>query len=64
MDMEFNVAQLMKEPVGAKRSYDFGTPELLLSPALAPRLLQAGVDRAIRAEDSASDHAPAWIVLR
>jgi exodeoxyribonuclease-3 len=37
---------------------------LLLSPALAPRLLQAGVDRAIRAEDSASDHAPAWIVLR
>ena len=34
MDMEFNVAQLMKEPVGAKRSYDFGTPELQLSPAL------------------------------
>lgn len=33
MDMEFNVAQLMKEPVGAKRSYDFGTPELLLSEA-------------------------------
>jgi uncharacterized protein len=34
MDMEFNVAQLMKEPVGAKRNYDFGTPELLLSEAL------------------------------
>jgi uncharacterized protein len=32
--MEFNVAQLMKEPVGAKRNYDFGTPELLLSEAL------------------------------
>jgi len=37
---------------------------LLLSPALAPRLLKAGVDRAPRAEDGASDHAPAWIVLR
>jgi exodeoxyribonuclease-3 len=37
---------------------------LLLSPALAPRLLKAGVDRRLRAEDGASDHAPAWIVLR
>jgi exodeoxyribonuclease-3 len=37
---------------------------LLLSPALAPRLLRAGVDREVRAEDGASDHAPAWIVLR
>jgi exodeoxyribonuclease III len=37
---------------------------LLLSPALAPRLVKAGVDRAIRGEDGASDHAPAWIVLR
>jgi exodeoxyribonuclease-3 len=37
---------------------------LLLSPALAPRLLKAGVDRAVRGEEGASDHAPAWIVLR
>jgi exodeoxyribonuclease III len=37
---------------------------LLLSPALAPRLAKAGVDRAARGEDDASDHAPAWIVLR
>jgi exodeoxyribonuclease-3 len=37
---------------------------LLLSSALAPRLLKAGVDRKVRGEDSASDHAPAWIVLR
>ena len=37
---------------------------LLLSPALAPRLVKAGVDRKIRGEDGASDHAPAWIVLR
>ncbi len=37
---------------------------LLLSPALAPRLSKAGVDRAVRGEDDASDHAPAWIVLK
>ncbi|WJR75314.1 exodeoxyribonuclease III [Bradyrhizobium sp. NP1] len=37
---------------------------LLLSPTLAPRLSKAGVDRDVRAEDGASDHAPAWIVLR
>jgi exodeoxyribonuclease III len=37
---------------------------LLLSPALAPRLLKAGVDRTLRGEDGASDHAPAWIVLK
>ena len=36
---------------------------LLLSPALAPRLAKAGVDRQVRGEDGASDHAPAWIVL-
>jgi exodeoxyribonuclease-3 len=37
---------------------------LLLSPALAPRLWKAGVDRMVRAEEGASDHAPAWIVLK
>jgi exodeoxyribonuclease III len=37
---------------------------LLLSPAIAPRLRKAGVDREIRGEDGASDHAPAWIVLK
>ncbi len=37
---------------------------LLLSPALAPRLSKAGVDRAVRGEEDASDHAPAWIVLK
>jgi exodeoxyribonuclease-3 len=36
---------------------------LLLSPALAPRLIRGGVDRKLRGEDGASDHAPAWIVL-
>ncbi|MBR0935509.1 exodeoxyribonuclease III [Bradyrhizobium jicamae] len=37
---------------------------LLLSPVLAPRLKKAGVDREIRGEDDASDHAPAWVMLR
>ena len=37
---------------------------LLLSRALAPRLAKAGVDRNIRGEEGASDHAPAWVVLR
>ncbi|QOZ25532.1 exodeoxyribonuclease III [Bradyrhizobium sp. CCBAU 51753] len=37
---------------------------LLLSPAVAVRLAKAGVDRAMRGEDGASDHAPAWVVLK
>ena len=34
---------------------------LLLSPDLADRLTAAGVNRAARGQDGASDHAPAWI---
>ncbi|MEK9280046.1 MULTISPECIES: exodeoxyribonuclease III [unclassified Bradyrhizobium] len=37
---------------------------LLLSPKLSPRLIKAGVDKTTRGEDGASDHAPAWLVLR
>jgi exodeoxyribonuclease III len=37
---------------------------LLVSPALAPRLKKAGVDRPVRGEEGASDHAPAWIELK
>jgi exodeoxyribonuclease-3 len=37
---------------------------LLLSPALAPRLKGAGVDRDVRAWEKASDHAPVWIELK
>ena len=37
---------------------------LLVSPVLAPRLKKAGVDRMVRGEEGASDHAPAWIVIR
>jgi exodeoxyribonuclease-3 len=36
----------------------------LLSPDLAQRLVDGGVDRWVRGEANASDHAPAWIVLR
>ena len=33
---------------------------LLASPAMASRLRDAGVDRALRGKEGASDHAPAW----
>jgi exodeoxyribonuclease-3 len=36
---------------------------LLLSPALAARLRDAGIDRAERGKPNASDHAPVWIEL-
>ncbi|MBO6719453.1 MAG: exodeoxyribonuclease III [Rhizobiaceae bacterium] len=36
---------------------------LLLSPNLADRLIDAGVDRDIRGLEGASDHAPVWIEL-
>jgi exodeoxyribonuclease III len=36
---------------------------LLVSPVLALRLKKAGVDRPVRGEEGASDHAPAWIEL-
>ncbi|MGN6519317.1 MAG: exodeoxyribonuclease III [Dokdonella sp.] len=36
---------------------------LLLNKRLAPRLVDAGVDRWVRGEKGASDHAPTWIVL-
>jgi exodeoxyribonuclease-3 len=37
---------------------------LLLSAQAAQRLVDAGVDRAVRGKEGASDHAPAWVVLR
>lgn len=36
---------------------------LLLSKGLAPRLKEAGVDRWVRDQEHASDHAPTWIEL-
>jgi exodeoxyribonuclease-3 len=35
----------------------------LLSPTICERLMDGGVDRWVRGEENASDHAPAWIVL-
>ncbi len=36
---------------------------ILLSPPIAARLVDGGVDRWVRGEENASDHAPAWIQL-
>jgi exodeoxyribonuclease III len=36
---------------------------ILLNAALAPRLKAAGVDRWVRGEEHASDHAPVWVEL-
>jgi exodeoxyribonuclease III len=37
---------------------------ILLSPVLAERLQDAGVDRAVRGRPDASDHAPVWVRLK
>jgi len=37
---------------------------LLLSPVLAPRLIDAQVDREVRGWEKSSDHAPVWVELR
>jgi exodeoxyribonuclease III len=37
---------------------------LLLSPELARRLRKTGVDSVIRGKENASDHAPAWVLLK
>jgi len=37
---------------------------LLLNPAAAQRLEQAGVDRTVRGREKPSDHAPAWVSLQ
>ncbi|HEX4133867.1 MAG TPA: exodeoxyribonuclease III [Bryobacteraceae bacterium] len=36
---------------------------ILLSPQVAEQLVDGGVDRWVRGEENASDHAPAWITL-
>lgn len=36
----------------------------LLSPHLVPRLHKAGVDKEVRGWPKASDHAPAWIIIK
>jgi exodeoxyribonuclease-3 len=46
-----------------KRDAGLRLDHLLVSPSLAGRLRFAGVDRAVRGELGASDHAPVWAVL-
>ncbi len=47
-----------------QRDHGFRIDHLLLSPAAADRLAGAGVDKAVRGEEKASDHAPTWVELR
>lgn len=46
-----------------ERDAGFRIDHLLVSPGLAVRLAAAGVDREVRGQPDASDHAPAWIRL-
>lgn len=46
------------------RDAGFRIDHLMLSPEAADRLVDAGVDKDYRGREKASDHAPAWIVLR
>lgn len=45
------------------RDAGFRIDHLLLSPAAADRQRDAGVDRAARGREKASDHAPAWVEI-
>jgi len=47
-----------------QRDHGFRIDHALLSPELADRLVAAGVDRAHRGREKASDHAPVWIEVR
>lgn len=46
------------------RDAGFRIDHLLLSPQAADRLVAAGVDKAYRGREKASDHAPTWVRLR
>ena len=46
-----------------QRDAGFRIDHLLLSPYAADRLLDAGVDKAHRGREKASDHAPTWVEL-
>ncbi|SDA20834.1 exodeoxyribonuclease III [Sphingomonas sp. NFR15] len=47
-----------------QRDAGFRIDHLLLSPIAADRLVDAGVDKAYRGREKASDHAPTWATLR
>ena len=46
------------------RDAGFRIDHLMLSPTVADRLVDAGVDREYRGREKASDHAPTWVTLR
>lgn len=46
-----------------QRDAGFRIDHLLLSPTAADRLVDAGVDKAYRGREKASDHAPTWIIV-
>ncbi len=46
------------------QDHGFRIDHLLLSAAAADRMVDAGVDKAVRGSERASDHAPTWVVLR
>lgn len=48
----------------AERDRGLRIDHLLLNPVLAARLVDAGVDRWVRLQDKASDHAPTWVTVR
>jgi exodeoxyribonuclease-3 len=45
------------------RNAGFRIDHHLLSPVAADRLIDAGIDRAVRGEERASDHVPVWVRL-
>jgi exodeoxyribonuclease-3 len=47
-----------------QRDAGFRIDHLLLSPAVADRMVEAGVDKEYRGREKASDHAPTWVRLR
>lgn len=46
-----------------QKNWGLRIDHLLLSPAAADRMRDAGVDRDVRGEERASDHVPVWIEL-
>ena len=56
-----NLLVVPAPPLGAGQGLRID--HLLLSPALAERLTATGVDKPVRGEPGASDHAPTWADL-
>lgn len=48
----------------AQRDRGLRIDHLLLNPVLAPGLVEAGVDRWVRLQEKASDHAPTWARIK